>query len=195
MIGWKQYRWLAVFAALLLAAFLLGTRIAVWTDDSRKATGADPPPKPTVTSPRQAVDSAAEQDPNDPVPRNPDRFTVTLRVAGVKPGAGPLRCAVFEPTGRFPQHEQALRRFAEPATQPTIEFGFELAPGQYALAVYQDLNDDGSLTKGLFGAPVEPYGFSNNARGRLGPPSFQASAFQVDPASSTRPLLLEIQLK
>lgn len=38
----------------------------------------------------------------------------------------------------------------------------DLAPGKYALTVYQDVNNNGKMDKGMFGVPTEPYGFSGN---------------------------------
>jgi uncharacterized protein (DUF2141 family) len=32
----------------------------------------------------------------------------------------------------------------------------------------------------LFGIPKEPYGFSNNAKGFMGPPSFEDAKFVLD---------------
>jgi uncharacterized protein (DUF2141 family) len=48
-----------------------------------------------------------------------------------------------------------------------------LKPGTYAVIVIHDENDDGKLDEGLFGAPIEGYGFSNNAAGFFAAPSFK----------------------
>ena len=55
-----------------------------------------------------------------------------------------------------------------------------LAPGKYAARAYQDLNDDGEMNANMFGMPVEPYGFSNDARGQFGPPSFDDQLFDFE---------------
>jgi uncharacterized protein (DUF2141 family) len=47
-----------------------------------------------------------------------------------------------------------------------------LEPGRYAIIVFHDENANGRLDKNFFGVPTEPYGFSNDAQGFLGPPSF-----------------------
>ena len=44
-------------------------------------------------------------------------------------------------------------------------------PGNYAIAVFHDLNGNGKLDRNLIGLPSEPYGFSNDV-GRRGFPSF-----------------------
>jgi uncharacterized protein (DUF2141 family) len=49
--------------------------------------------------------------------------------------------------------------------------------GDYAVTIFQDLNGNGILDKSLLGIPAEPYGFSNDARGRMGPPKFKDAAF------------------
>jgi uncharacterized protein (DUF2141 family) len=53
-------------------------------------------------------------------------------------------------------------------------------PGRYAVKSFADENGNAKLDTNLFGLPVERYGFSNNARGRMGPPGFDAAAVEVD---------------
>ncbi|MEM7512269.1 MAG: DUF2141 domain-containing protein [Bacteroidota bacterium] len=56
----------------------------------------------------------------------------------------------------------------------------EVKAGTYALSLYHDQDDNGKLnTDGMFGLPSEPYGFSNNAKGMFGPPSFEKCLFEV----------------
>ena len=63
--------------------------------------------------------------------------------------------------------------------------------GPLAASAYQDLNRNQKLDTGFAGIPKEPYGFSNGARGRFGPASFDDAAVKV-----TAPLTkLEIKLK
>ncbi|CAN5406544.1 hypothetical protein BH10PSE1_BH10PSE1_25810 [soil metagenome] len=65
-----------------------------------------------------------------------------------------------------------------------------LTPGRYAIAAFQDIDGDGQLGKGSFGIPREPFGFSNDARGRFGPPSFEAATFTVGAAGTTQRIVL-----
>ena len=48
-----------------------------------------------------------------------------------------------------------------------------IASGKYAVSLYHDENDNNKLDTGSYGIPVEKYGFSNNAKGKMGPPAFQ----------------------
>ena len=61
-----------------------------------------------------------------------------------------------------------------------MTFRFEgLKAGRYAVAMYHDVDGDESLDTNMLGIPREPYGFSNNAVGRFGPPSFDDAAVVV----------------
>jgi uncharacterized protein (DUF2141 family) len=50
--------------------------------------------------------------------------------------------------------------------------------GSYTLALYLDKNKNNRLDKGLFGQPLEPYAFSNNARASFSEPSVEDQRFE-----------------
>lgn len=54
-----------------------------------------------------------------------------------------------------------------------------LAPGRYAIKAFHDLDGDGKMATNPFGMPTEPFAFSNNAEGMMGPPKWEAAAFEV----------------
>jgi len=64
-------------------------------------------------------------------------------------------------------------------TQARCDFE-DIAPGTYALAVVHDENMNGKLDTNWLGIPTEGYGFSNDAKAMLGPPSFSAASFTYD---------------
>lgn len=56
----------------------------------------------------------------------------------------------------------------------TIEIPCKGIPaGTYAISLFQDENENGKLDTGAFGRPLEKFGFSNDAEGVLGAPSFE----------------------
>ena len=55
-----------------------------------------------------------------------------------------------------------------------------LDPGQYAIILFHDENGNGKLDTNALGIPTEPYGFSNNVQGFLGPPAFKKAIMQVE---------------
>lgn len=44
---------------------------------------------------------------------------------------------------------------------------------KYIVAVFQDLNGNEKMDHHFYGPPKEPYGFSNDARGTMGPPDLE----------------------
>lgn len=103
-----------------------------------------------------------------------------LVISNVRPGQGSVKVAIFADASSFPHPTAASQAFDLPATNPTLET--TLPPmAQFAIAVYQDINADGELNRTRLGVPVEPFGFSNNAMGNRGPPSFAQAAI-IQPA-------------
>lgn len=51
--------------------------------------------------------------------------------------------------------------------------------GKYAIQYIHDENKDGELNSNFMGIPKEGYGFSNDARGFMGPPDFEDEIFTV----------------
>ena len=54
-----------------------------------------------------------------------------------------------------------------------------LNPGKYAFKYFHDENKNKELDTNWIGIPNEGYGFSNNAEGTFGPPSFDEMVFEI----------------
>ena len=59
-----------------------------------------------------------------------------------------------------------------------------LAAGDYALKSFHDVNDNGRMDTNPFGMPIEPYAFSNNAVGNMGPAKWDRAHFSVSGTAS-----------
>lgn len=70
-----------------------------------------------------------------------------------------------------------------------LQFDTIVPDGKYAVSVYHDINLNGKLDTGLFGIPLEKYGFSNNVKGFAGAPSFRSSSFEI---KSERHIIINI---
>jgi uncharacterized protein (DUF2141 family) len=81
----------------------------------------------------------------------------------------------------------ALR--ANPSATASAVFS-GLPPGSYAVILFHDENENGRLDRTFWGVPVEPYGFSNDAQGFLGPPSFSDAALTLD--GSDRSIVIKL---
>ena len=110
---------------------------------------------------------------------------LVIRLSGLR-SAGKIRVAVFDDPDTFPDRNKATRRTSAEVDDSNVELTIDGLPaGRYAVAAFQDLNGDAILNKSGFGVPREPYGFSKNARGRFGPPSFAAAAFDFSSENRT----------
>ncbi len=110
-------------------------------------------------------------------------LTLTLRTEG---SGGTIAVAVYGNAEDFRASRNPVATRVVPApggaTSVTIT---GLAPGRYAVGAFHDADENGELTLWPIGLPREAYGFSRNARGRFGPPAFDAAAFDL-PAEGAR---------
>lgn len=108
---------------------------------------------------------------------------IHVDILGIRNDRGVVACALFESADGFPA--DYLRRATSIVvarvrdTQTRCDFP-AVTPGTYALAVVHDENMNGRLDRNRLGIPEEGYGFSNDARGFLGAPSFPAAGFRYD---------------
>jgi len=61
---------------------------------------------------------------------------------------------------------------------------FENLPaGAYGMKAFHDVNGDGKMNVNPFGMPTEPFAFSNNAVGNMGPARWDRARFDVSGAT------------
>jgi uncharacterized protein (DUF2141 family) len=71
-----------------------------------------------------------------------------------------------------------------------IEFE-DLPFGEYAIKAFHDEDANDDLNTNILGIPIEDYGFSNNARGMFGPPSWENAKFELNDNDK----VIEIEIK
>lgn len=84
-------------------------------------------------------------------------------------GGKPIRAAVADVTG-----DAAALSIAD------------LPAGRYGAKIFHDVNGNGKMDTNPFGMPVEPFAFSNNARGAMGPAKWDDAAFTLDAAGTAQ---------
>ncbi|MDP3378455.1 MAG: DUF2141 domain-containing protein [Brevundimonas sp.] len=78
---------------------------------------------------------------------------------------------------------QPVAAMTVPASASPVTVTFDgLAPGSYGMKSFHDLDGDGEMDTNPFGMPIEPYAFSNNAVGNMGPASWDRARFNVSGA-------------
>ncbi|MFD1551667.1 DUF2141 domain-containing protein [Putridiphycobacter roseus] len=85
----------------------------------------------------------------------------------------------------FPKSDKQLQRKSVKITGNTAYVTFSVPNGNYAIAMYHDVNDNDQMDKNWIGYPLEPYGFSRNFKPTISEPDFTDCNFTVKNASKT----------
>ena len=119
-----------------------------------------------------------------------DDIELVINVQGVKPGIGYVVLSMFSsPENHMLQ--PVLEKTTKVNGANRVSFVLQgLAAGRYSFSVFYDENGNAELDTGVFGIPKELVGFSNNAKGLFGPPSFDDASFDL--STSTR-MLIQLQ--
>lgn len=108
---------------------------------------------------------------------------IHVKILNIRNSTGTVACALFESPAGFPieylRSATNIMVIKIRDTQARCDF-LDIPPGTYALAVIHDENTNGKFDTNWMGVPTEGYGFSNDAKGWLGAPSFSAASFQYD---------------
>ena len=108
---------------------------------------------------------------------------LSVQVTNLRSSAGTVHFGLYNTAADFPTSRIWQERVV-PAGTPSAVFS-GLTPGNYALAVFHDENENGEFDRGFLGIPLEGYGFSNNARVFLGPPRFDEARIVLDEAGAS----------
>lgn len=114
--------------------------------------------------------------------------TVTVDITGLRNTRGLVHVCMTASAKAFPEgcakdhgHRAATIKAGDP---PTLVLR-DVAPGRYAIVLLHDENANRKMDKMLF-LPKEGFGFSRDAPVRMGPPKFDAAAFEVTGAKPLR---------
>jgi uncharacterized protein (DUF2141 family) len=107
-------------------------------------------------------------------------------VEGLRTDKGHVEFALYDKAETFPDRAGVIEGGHAKIMGGRAVYVFQsLKPGRYAVTLFHDENDDGKFNRSLIGLPLEGYGFSNDAKVMLGPPSFDKAAFDVGETGAT----------
>ncbi len=110
----------------------------------------------------------------------PQTHNLTIKVTNVKSAKGSIQIGLYNNEEDFPHKGLEFQKLVLKATAPIFTYTIENLPqGEYALALYHDINEDGKINHNLLGVPKESYGFSNNIKPFLSAPAFEKVKFFV----------------
>ena len=104
-------------------------------------------------------------------------FDLTVEVLNARSDQGTVDGGLFGAESGWLR--QPMTGAREPAAPKVVLVYRNLPAGPYALSVFHDENGNGKLDTNVAGIPLERYGFSRDAHGRMGPPSFADAALDL----------------
>ena len=113
--------------------------------------------------------------------------TAFIRILGAANDKGTMKIAIYGAESTFERPADAVFASVEPisAGQVYVPVPLTVLPEKIAIAVFHDENDDTVLNKNAIGFPSERYGFSRNARGLTGPPTWAQTVIARPNADTT----------
>ena len=121
---------------------------------------------------------------------NPKTADLEVRVTSIEqPNNGVLYVSLYNSEQTFLDENaiyksQILKKYDVAAT---VIFS-DLPEGKYAVAIFQDKNENGRIDKNFLGIPTEPFGFSNMKR--FGIPKWEKVHFAHNAQSQKREVVM-----
>jgi len=104
--------------------------------------------------------------------------TLVIHIKGFETSKGVAKVSVVNSKENY-NAATPFKGFNLKITNNKVKKAITLPHGEYAIKVYHDENANNELDTRIFGIPIERYGFSNNARGTLGPPEYKDAVFTL----------------
>lgn len=117
-----------------------------------------------------------------------------VEIAGLKDETGNLYISVYDSDSTWRSEETVIGKrisIADALDGELVRTELQLPLGDYALAVFFDVDDNGELDSNFMGKPQEPVAWSNNAVWNFGPPSYEEAVFTL----SAEPIILRISMR
>ncbi|MEJ2194303.1 MAG: DUF2141 domain-containing protein [Ignavibacteriaceae bacterium] len=112
--------------------------------------------------------------------------SLTVKVTGFASDSGNCRFALNNSEEIYEREDSVFIGKILPIKNREVTITIDsLIYGTYAVKVFHDENSNGKLDSDMLGIPSEKYGFSNNASGWFGPPSWEKSRFMFNEKEMT----------
>lgn len=112
---------------------------------------------------------------------------LTINISNIEAAKGRVMIAIYNKENHWPQ--QPYKQMVINPASSSADVSFDVPHGEYAISVFQDLNGNNKLDKGLFGIPKEPIGLGNNHR-PAGKPAYRSCTVTHGPESKLHEVTL-----
>ena len=106
-------------------------------------------------------------------------FDLTVEILNARSDQGAILSAVYGAEAGWMKDSEAVQAQRVRAAAKTVIVYHNLPAGSYAVSSFHDENGNGKLDTNVVGFPTERYGFSRDAVGRMGPPTFADAAIDL----------------
>ncbi len=118
--------------------------------------------------------------------------SITVAVDGLRNDQGVVRCGLYNSPNGFREPGKEYKGVVANISGGKAQCVFtDVPPGTYAVALFHAEHNETVLETGMFGIPKLGYGFSRDAKGSMGPPSFNAAAYAYQGGKSTWPVKMQ----
>ena len=106
--------------------------------------------------------------------------TINVEILEIKEIKGQIAIALYNKSGDFLKPGKAYKGVFLKVVKKRVTYTFSnVQNGDYAIAIFHDINNNGEHDKNFLGLPKEGYGFSNGATATFGAPGFDKAAFRL----------------
>lgn len=107
--------------------------------------------------------------------------SLTIIVKNTSDNQGTIRAALYKTATEFPMGKPFKTVEGKIADKRAVMTFENLSEGNYAVALLHDRNDNKKMDYNFLGIPTEGYGFSNNVKAVLSPPTFEQAKVPLLP--------------
>ena len=127
-----------------------------------------------------------------PAVRAAETSSLTVTFSGITAAKGVILFTVVNSEAAYGDKAPPSAQAMLPVTTNTAtKVVTGLAPGRYAIKAFHDINGDGKMNANPFGIPTEPFAFSNNAVGNMGPAKWADASFEVKAGANTHSIVID----
>jgi uncharacterized protein (DUF2141 family) len=107
------------------------------------------------------------------------QHSLEITIENIKDIKGSIRVGIYNNEKDFPDKPVEGKVVQVSAGTLTVVFD-RVQPGDYAISIFHDENNNGELDTNAIGIPREGFAFGNNAMGMFGPPSFRRARVTME---------------
>ena len=108
-----------------------------------------------------------------------DTFTLTVNISGLNSDKGTLMVGLYNKKEDFLK-KRYKGEISKINNKKSVVIFKDIPKGEYAVSFVHDENDNKKMDTNFLGIPKEDYGCSNNAKGFMGPPSYEDAKFNLN---------------